>query len=478
MSLSYQTTNSKPSLKVKALAELERRRRISERPHLQFAAFIKLVFPKFNPNQPYLLKLIDNLQAVADDEITRLMVFMPPRHGKSETISRMFSAYYLYRHPDRWVGLNSYAAELAYTLSRNARDNYIRVGGAMKGDAAAVKHWETGKGGGMWAAGVGGPITGKGFHLGIIDDPVKNAEEAQSDIIQRKHWDWYTSTFYTRAEPGNAIIIIQTRWNENDLSGQIIDDETNEPENWHILHFEAIKEDEPTEYPSTCTVEEDTREIGAALNPDRYTIDKLEKLSRRLGVYFWGALFQQRPKPREGGMFKREYFEIVPAVPTGAEFVRYWDKGATKGGGDHTAGVLMAKHEGRYYIVDYVTGQWEAPEREKVMRQTAIIDKERYNNVRIAHEQEPGGGGKDSALHTSRHTFDGFSASIDKVTTNKEARAEPLATQASVNNVKMVSASWNKTLIDMFCRFPAKPRDGVDAASGAFNQMINDFWAW
>lgn len=438
---------------------------------LTFGDFIKLVFPKFNPNQPYLQKLISNLQQVADGELTRLLVFMPPRHGKSETISRMFSAYYLYRHPDRWVGLNSYAAELAYTLSRNARDNYIRVGGSMKGDAAAVKHWETGKGGGMWAAGVGGPITGKGFHLGIIDDPVKNAEEAQSDTVQRKHWDWYTSTFYTRAEPGNAIIVIQTRWNENDLSGQIIEDELHEPENWHILHFEAIKEDDPTEYPETCTVEDDERKAGDALNPDRYTTDKLHKLSRRLGDYFWGALFQQRPKPREGGMFKREYFSIVDSVPKGAQYVRYWDKAGTKDAGDYTAGLLMAKHGNDIYIVDYIDGQWEAPEREQIIRQTAATDRATYGYITTGHEQEPGSGGKESAQHTARVTLAGFASFADKVTGDKVSRAEPMASHARDSGIKMVQSEWNRRLIDMFCRFPAKPRDGVDAGSGAFNRI-------
>ncbi|RME24447.1 MAG: terminase, partial [Candidatus Zixiibacteriota bacterium] len=163
---------------------------------LTFREYIQRVNPRFKFYR-HIEKLIAVLQRVADGEINRLMVFMPPRHGKSETVSRLFSAYYLYKHPERWVGINSYAAELAYTLSRNARENYVAGGGALKNDAAAVKHWETGKNGGLWAAGVGGPITGKGFHLGIIDDPLKNAEEAASDTIRAKQKDWYRSTFST-----------------------------------------------------------------------------------------------------------------------------------------------------------------------------------------------------------------------------------------------------------------------------------------
>ena len=170
-------------------------------------------------------------------------------------------------------------------------------------------------------------------------------------------------------------------------------------------------------------------------------------------------------------MFKREYFETVTAIPSGCRFVRYWDKAGTKGAGDHTAGVLMAEYNGRFYIVDYVTGQWEAPERERVIRETAVSDRQMYGNVHHCHEQEPGSGGKDSALHTSRVTLLGFSSSVDKVTGSKESRAEPLASQFSTGNVKLLRAAWNRPLIDMFCRFPAKPRDGVDAGSGAFNKL-------
>lgn len=179
-----------------------------------------------------------------------------------------------------------------------------------------------------------------------------------------------------------------------------------------------------------------------------------------------------------GGMFKREYFEIVPAVPSGAQFVRYWDKAGTKDDGDHTAGILLAKANDTYYIVDYISGQWEAGEREGVIRQTAISDHQTYGSVTIGHEQEPGSGGKESAQNTTRVTLAGFSSFADKVTGDKITRAEPMASQAIANNVKMVDAHWNRSLIDMFCRFPSKPRDGVDAASGAFNKLTGSFWAW
>ncbi len=256
------------------------------------------------------------LQRVADGHLKRLMVFEPPRHGKSQAVSRLFSAYYLSRFPQRWVGLTSYGADLAYTLSRSARDHYQNSGGSLREGAGSVKHWETGAGGGMWACGVGGPITGKGWHLGIIDDPIKNAAEAASETIRAKHKDWYESTFYTREEPtaegdpDGAVIVIQTRWHEDDLAGWLLaqEDGDDEPERWHIVCFEAIKDEAPQQFPNSCTVEPDWRASGEALCPERRPREKLERIARRIGSYFWAALFQQQPQPAAGNKFKREWF--------------------------------------------------------------------------------------------------------------------------------------------------------------------------
>src|SRR5688572_2006349 len=142
----------------------------------------------------------DVLQRVADGELSRVMIFMPPRHGKSELTSRLFSAYYLHCHPERWVGLCSYTGELAHGLSRNAKDYYCEAGHSLKLGARAAKGWETGAGGGMWASGVGGSITGKGWHLGIIDDPVKGALQANSPKLRNRQREWYQSSFLTREE--------------------------------------------------------------------------------------------------------------------------------------------------------------------------------------------------------------------------------------------------------------------------------------
>lgn len=423
---------------------------------------------------PHVQKLAAVLERVASGDIKRLMVFMPPRHGKSELVCRLFAAYYLLRHPERWVSVCSYGANLANTFSRNARENYKRAGGATKRDADAITLWETEESGGMWSAGVGGPATGKGFHLGIIDDPVKNAEEASSLIIQERNADWYDSVFYTRQEPDAAIILIMTRWNESDLAGHLLEKESDEPEAWHIVHFEAIKEEGAPEYPPTCTLEQDDRATGEALAPERFSLALLKRYTRRLGSYFWNALYQQRPRPREGGMFKLHWFDIVAGLPGGERsFCRYWDKAGTKDAGAYTAGLLVALIDGVVYVVDLIVGQWSSGEREQVIRQTAELDREAYGHVYIVVEQEPGSGGKESAENTVRNLV-GFPAFADRPTGDKVLRAEPVAAQAEIRNVKLIKGPWNKRFLDILTAFPTGSiKDPVDALSGGFNVLVD-----
>ena len=441
---------------------------LGKKQQLSFREFIRGVNPRYQ-FYPHVDKLIDVLERVAADELKRLMIFMPPRHGKSEVVSRLFIAYYLYLYPERFVGINSYAAELAYTFSRSARDNFTRNGGELKGDASAVKHWETVSGGGLWAAGVGGPITGKGFNLGIIDDPLKNAEEAASEKIRTRQKEWYSSTFYTRAEPDAAIIIIQTRWNEDDLSGWLLAEEAGEePECWHVISMAAIKEKQPPEIPATCTLEPDDRTVGEPLCNERYSLKALKRFMHRLGAYFWNALFQQRPRPREGGMFKRGNFEIVDASPARAIRVRWWDRAATADDGDWSVGLRMAYAGGIYYIEDVVRGQWSAGERDRIIRQTAVLD---GIGVKQWGEQEPGSSGKDAAQAFIR-LLAGFPVETEPSTGSKEVRAGPLSSQTEAGNVKLVRGEWNKAFIDEVSDFPhGKHDDQVDGASGAFNKL-------
>ena len=408
------------------------------------------------------------------------MIFAPPRHGKSEELSRLFSAYYLNCYPNRWVGINSYAAELAYTLSRSSRDNYIANGGSVKDDAGAVKHWETDQSGGLWAAGVGGPITGKGFHLGLIDDPIKNAEEAASETIQKSQQAWYASTFYTREEPGGAIVIMMTRWNENDLCGWLLQQEyEEEPERWHIIKFEAIKEEpeqlkegETPEFPPTCMIEPDDREVGEPLCKERYPLQKLNKICKRIGTYFWNALYRQRPTAREGNMFKlADLSHEVTDAPVEARRIRYWDLGgsdSTKA--DYTVGCLMAEHKGLFYIEDIERGQWSPNDRNQKMKDTAENDREKYGVIPTWIEKVPGLAVE--VIDNIVKFLAGFKVHTEMAKKDKETRADPLASQSEAQNVRIVKAPWNVSFRNELTAFPHGANDDqVDAASGAFSKL-------
>ena len=247
-----------PYLTEQELAELDQL--LSDEP-LTFREFIRTVAPHIQFYR-HVEKLIGVLQRVADGTLKRLMISMPPRHGKSEVASRLFTAYYLYRHPQQFVGVASYGASLAYTLSRSARENYRASGSELATEG--VEMWETVEGGGLWAAGVGGPITGKGAYLLLVDDPVKNAEEAASPTFREKQKEWWRARSTLAKSPMPQSWSFGPRWHEDDLSGWLLAQEVDtdsEPEHWHIMCMPAMAEPLPP-FPASCTVEPDERAVG------------------------------------------------------------------------------------------------------------------------------------------------------------------------------------------------------------------------
>jgi predicted phage terminase large subunit-like protein len=419
---------------------------------------------------PHLSLLNFKLLEVAAGRIKRLIVSMPPRHGKSELLSRHFPAWYLGTFPDRRIMLASYEADFAASWGRKSRELLQEFGQELFGikvsdTSSSNARWDLANtGGGMASVGMGGALTGKGAHVLIIDDPVKGAEQAASAIEREAQWEWFNSTAATRLEPGGSIVVVMTRWHEDDLAGRLLRSAgEGSGEVWEELRLPALAE------------ENDLlgRNEGDALWPERFTREELEKIRDARGAYWWSALYQQRPVPRGGQMFKRSWFEIVDELPvSGLSFVRYWDKAFTEGGGAYTAGVLMAKHSsGIYYIVDVVRGQWESGSRDEMILETARRDAEEFHRVKVWLEQEPGSTGRDSCAVLIKRLA-GFIVEADKVTGSKEERADPLASQAQAGNIKIVRASWNAAYLDELTIFPrGKYKDQVDASSGAFNKL-------
>lgn len=294
-----------------------------------------------------------HLEALERGSIKRLMITMPPRHGKSMLASEFFPAWYLGRNPDHYVVAATYAQDLADDFGRKVRNQisdplYQQVfpGVSLKHDSSSSRRFHVtqpndavmlGQNGAYFAVGVGGPLTGRGAHLLLIDDPVKNREEADSEVSRRKMKDWYTSTAYTRLMPGGRICVIQTRWHEDDLSGWLQSDHKHE--DWVVLDLPAISDD------------------NKALWPEQYPLEALERIKQTLPPRDWSALFQQKPQPDEGTFFKRDWFGEWDKLPS----VRYYgssDYAVTDGGGDYTVHTVWGiGGNGDLYRVDQWKGQ-------------------------------------------------------------------------------------------------------------------------
>lgn len=386
------------------------------------------------------------------------MLFLPPRHGKSEMVTVRYPVWRMEQDPSLRVVVGAYSQTLANRFSRKSR-RIAKERFELDSERKAVEEWETVGGGTYRAVGVGAGITGQGGHLIIIDDPVKNREEANSETYREKVWQWYTDDLYTRLEPDAAIILIMTRWHEDDLAGRIL--ASDDADQWTVISLPAeAEEGDPL-----------GREVGAALCPERYDSPALLSIKRVLGHSYY-ALYQQRPTPPEGGMFKRQWFSLVDAAPREAQRVRAWDRAATENAGDYTVGLLMAKdQQGVFYVEDVVRGQYDDLQCDKIIKQVTEMDAARYGNVTSWLEQEPGSSGKQVAKITIR-ALAGHVVKSERSTGDKSTRAQPYAAQCGAENVKLVKGAWNFAYLNELASFPFGTHDDqVDTSSLAFNKL-------
>jgi predicted phage terminase large subunit-like protein len=303
-------------------------------------------------------------------------------------------------------------------------------------------------------------------HNCIIWDDPHSAEGANSPAEREEAVRIFRETLPTRlVEPKtSAIVIVMQRLHELDVSGEILAGD------YGYEHLMLPMEFEPERRCTTSIGWSDPRtDEGELLFPDRFPAEVVERDKKAMGEYAVAGQNQQRPAPRTGGFFDWEKLEIVQAAPRITEWVRYWDKAGTEGGGKRTAGVRMGRGvDGLFYVTDCVAGQWGATNREAVIRQTAQVDGQ---SVRVWIEQEPGSGGKESAESTIANLA-GFSVYAERPTGDKELRAEPYAVQVAAGNVRLVAGEWNQLFIDEHKTFPrGKFKDQIDAASGAFNKL-------
>lgn len=439
--------------------------------------FIRFTYPNYDFgwfNEELAASLTQFVQDVVDGKQPRLMIFAPPRSGKSEQVSRRLPAWALGKHPDlQFIGA-SYSADLANRMSRDVQriiegDNYDQIFPDVKlpqkGDTNNTRTQDlfeiVGHKGAYRAAGVGGGITGMGADIGVIDDPVKDAKEANSKTYRDSVWEWYTTTFYTRLSPKSGILLCMTRWHEDDLAGRLLKAaEDGDGDQWQVIDYPAIAEKD-----------EKHRKEGEALHPERFPLSRLVKIMRAIGSRAWNALYQGRPTSKTGGVFLTDRFITVDAIPAGViiKRVRAWDFAATKDGGDYTTGVLMGEgSDGRYYILDVVRGQYSSLDVESVLKATASRD---GYDVDIHLPQDPGAAGKAQAQRQVS-LLSGYIAKSERMTGDKVTRAAAFAAQVEAGNVVLLRGSWNDEFINELGDFPlGKHDDQVDAAADAFNDL-------
>ena len=298
-------------------------------------------------------------QDVVEKKSPRLMLFMPPRHGKSTLASIAFPAWHLGRNPDHEFISCSYSGSLAMGFSRKVRQllrepTYkTAFKTRLDPDSQSAEAWLTTAGGGFVAAGVGGGITGKGAHILVIDDPVKNREDAESQNNRDANWDWYTSTAYTRLAPGGGVLVILTRWHDDDLAGRLLKATAEGGDDWEVVRYPAIAEED-----------EEFRIAGEPLHPERYDFEALTRIQKAVGPRDWSALYQQNPVADDGDYFTRDmiqYYDPEDIDYNQMRFYAAWDLAiGKKDRNDYSVGMVIGVNEyDELFVMDVVRGRFD-----------------------------------------------------------------------------------------------------------------------
>jgi predicted phage terminase large subunit-like protein len=432
---------------------------------------------------PRHLKLInEKLVQVASGQITRLIVEGPPRHGKSWLVSKYFPPWFIGTHPDQRIIFTTYEAEFAAKWGLASKslleEHGKRVFGVqLNPDSAAAARWDLlGHEGGMVSVGTGGPVTGKGANVFIIEDPIKNAEQANSPAQRESLWTWFQSVAFTRLEPGAAIIVMGARWHEDDVTGRLL--ASGEP--WEVVRLPAIAEDDDLL----------GRLPGEALWPERYSVEDLEAIKRTVGSYVWAALYQQSPVPVGGNIIQRSWFRywqpkdsdfppVRVRLPDGSvieqhavtlpeldELVQSWDlsfKESTSS--DYVVGQVWGFKKADRYLLDQDRARMDFPKTLQAFRQ--LTAKWPRATRKLVEEKANGA----ALIASLNHEIPGIipiNPTIDKV-----SRVHAVTPQIESGNVYIPHPHykpWVENFIAECVSFPsAKYDDAVDSLTQALN---------
>lgn len=404
----------------------------------------------------------------------RIIINMPPRHGKSETLSKWLPRWFLDWNPDKKVILASYAAELARGFGRAVRDYFqddrTDTWTTVRADKDAADEWETPQGGGMTTAGLDGGITGKGGHLIIVDDPIKNWQEAESPTRREHIKNWWDSTLWTRKEPGCTVIVIQTRWHEDDLSGWLLNEEEREDwEDWTVIKLPALCEEVDEE----TGVDELGRSEGEALCPERFTAEELEKEKRR-NEQVWAGLFQQRPAPLEGGIIKRDWIQHYQKLPDDPlTYWQSWDFTFKDTGTSWIVGQLWGQLKANFYLVDQVRFKADFVKAKEAMRLKGIRNPSLpslWHRARLKLVEDKANG--PAIISSLKNEVPGIVPVSPKG--SKKARLSAVAPFFEAKNVWLPpksQAKWIRGFIEEITTYPGAANDDqVDACSQALSR--------
>jgi predicted phage terminase large subunit-like protein len=426
--------------------------------------FTARMFPGYQ-TAPHILTLIAEIEQAVATSDSRLIITMPPRHSKSLHVSENLPAWYLGRNPDHRVIGASHTQELANTFSRRVRNKisdprYPFPAVAIAGDKAAVKAWDIdGHYGGYYAVGVGGSPTGHGANLIIIDDPIKNQADADSETVRDALWEWYTGTIRTRLEPGGSIIVTATRWHDDDLTGRLIAAEATGGEAWRHIHMPALSGD------------------GEALWPGRWPVAALEATRSAVGSRVWQAQYQGNPQATEGGTFKRHWWRRYAALPEDISRVEVTVDSAFKTGvaNDFTAmAAWAADRRGNAYLVRCWRERVEFPELIGLGMTAWQWTRDRFPGMGVPLVVEDKASGQSAIQVWKRENRIPVIAHPVKANESKIARAEATTPYVEGGRVFIPEyAPWLPDWLDEHDRFPTGAHDDqVDTTAMAVSRLL------
>ncbi len=445
-------------------------------------------------------------QQVIEKKRPRLMLLMPPRHGKSELASIRFPAWHLGQAPEHEVINVGYNLDLPMRFSRRVRELFrdpiytsIFPNSRLDPESQSIEAWNTTQGGGFTAAGVGGGITGKGAHILIVDDPLKNIEEADNPVTREGLWEWYLSTAYTRLAPGGGVLLIETWWNDDDLAGRLQAAAKNDvmADQFEIVKYPALAEAYEFREPSTLEIQripppppgkpdeeakepelpgwELIRRPGEVLHANRYDLDQMLRIKATMSTRLWSALYQQNPVPDEGVYFRKEYLRFAVSMPHPAGMYVYtaWDFAiGEKVMNDWNVGAtMMQDHTDTLYVPELVRFKGDSyaiveeilncAERWVGQPQTSYLmgfeDGQIWRAIKPLLEKRM----------QERKLFVPYE--VLKPFTDKIARARPLQGRMQQGRVILPeNAAWRHDAVQELLRFPAGVHDDiVDAMAWA-----------